>query len=58
MSKILIIRIHDTGDCDIPAYILLSKNIFKYDMTYWNQYAVCGIGRLKPCSAKCLRTEF
>ena len=39
------IRIHDTGDGAIPGYILFSKSIFKYGMTYWNQYTVCGIDR-------------
>lgn len=39
------IRIHDTGDSTIPLYLSFAKNIFKYGMTYWNQYAVCGIDR-------------
>jgi hypothetical protein len=39
------IRIHDTGDSPIPLYLSFVQNIFKYGMTYWNQYAVCGIDR-------------
>ena len=39
------IRIHDTGDSTIPLYLSFAQNIFKYGMTYWNQYAVCGIDR-------------
>ena len=39
------IRIHDTGDSTIPLYLSFVKNIFRYGMTYWNQYAVCGIDR-------------
>ena len=39
------IRIHDTGDSTIPLYLSFVQNIFKYGMTYWNQYAVCGIDR-------------
>jgi len=40
------IRIHDTGDGTIPLYLLSAKNIREYGMTYWNQYAVCGIDRI------------
>jgi len=39
------IRIHDTGDSTIPLYLSFVQNIFRYGMTYWNQYAVCGIDR-------------
>lgn len=39
------IRIHDTGDGTIPLYLSFVQNIFKYGMTYWNQYSVCGIDR-------------
>jgi len=39
------IRIHDTGDSTIPLYLSFVQNIFKYGMTYWNQYSVCGIDR-------------
>jgi len=39
------IRIHDTGDSTIPLYLSFVQNIFKYGMTYWNQYTVCGIDR-------------
>jgi len=39
------IRIHDSGDTTIPLYLSFAKNIYRYGITYWNQYAVCGIDR-------------
>jgi len=40
------IIIHDVGDIHIPLYLSFAQNIFKYRMTYWDQYAVCGFDYL------------
>ena len=40
------IRIHDTSDSSIPLYFSYVQNLYRYGMTYWNQYAVCGFDHL------------
>ena len=39
-------KIHDSGDIAIPQYLSFAKNIYKYGITYWNQYAICGLDNL------------
>jgi len=46
------IRIHDTGDSTIPLYLSFVQNIFKYGMTYWNQYSVCGFDYLSAAGTE------
>jgi len=46
------IRIHDTGDSHIPLYLSFVQNVYKYGMTYWNQYAVCGFDYLSAAGTE------